>query len=286
MRFVMLCRAAFAALMLVGSLPALAQSQTPTQALIYSIGVLNQRSPQLTARYWNPILDYVSRKSGVTLTLRMGKTAPETTAMTVNGEYDFAYTNHLFTPEREKLGWRVIARPVGEPIMGQLVVLEGSRVQNMAELAGQDVAFPSEEAYVGYQVPMDGLLRAGVQVRPVFAGNQEGAMGQLRVGAVSAAGVNAKVMADYAAREGIKYRVIWQSVPYLDLAVMVHPRVPREHVEAVRAALVGMKDDPEGQRVLAESAAVINQLTPPGFVAAENADYDNYRRFFRTSLVK
>lgn len=252
----------------------------------YTIGVLNQRSPQLTARYWNPILDYVARKCGVTLILRMGKTAPETTAMTIRGEFDFAYTNHLFTPERDKLGWRVIARPVGEPISGQIVVLQDAPVRQLADLAGKDVAFPSVEAFVGYQVPMDALLRAGVSVHPVFAGNQEGAMGQLRVGAVAAAAVNAKVMADYASRENLQYRVVWQSEPYLDLAVMVHPRVPKRDAEAVRAALVGMREDPEGRRVLEESAAVIRQQSPPGFETAENRDYDNYRRFFRTTLVK
>ena len=54
-------------------------------AAIRSFGVLNQRSVQLTAEYWNPILQYVSKKSGVTLNLKMGKTAPDTSAMTGRG---------------------------------------------------------------------------------------------------------------------------------------------------------------------------------------------------------
>jgi len=47
-----------------------------------AFGVLNQRSALLTAQYWNPILAYVSARSGVPLRLKMGRTAPETTAMT------------------------------------------------------------------------------------------------------------------------------------------------------------------------------------------------------------
>ena len=35
----------------------------------YSFGVLPQRNAVLAAQYWNPILDYASRKSGVTLEL-------------------------------------------------------------------------------------------------------------------------------------------------------------------------------------------------------------------------
>ena len=63
-----------------------------------NFGVINQRSLALTAEYWNPILKYVSARSGVQLRLMMGKTAPETTAQSVKGEHDFVYSNHLFTP--------------------------------------------------------------------------------------------------------------------------------------------------------------------------------------------
>src|SRR4051812_34087996 len=79
----------------------------------YTFNVLNQRSITLTAQYWNPILIYVSHKSGVPLTLKLAKTAPEADALAEQGAYDFLYTNHFFTPERDRLGFRVIARPAG-----------------------------------------------------------------------------------------------------------------------------------------------------------------------------
>ena len=41
----------------------------------YYFNVLNQRSVALTAQYWNPILTYVSKKSGVPLELKLAKTA-------------------------------------------------------------------------------------------------------------------------------------------------------------------------------------------------------------------
>ncbi|HCC53995.1 MAG TPA: ABC transporter substrate-binding protein [Desulfobulbaceae bacterium] len=186
--------------------------------------VLNQRSATLTAQYWNPILSYVSVRSGVPLRLKMGRTAPETTAMTVRGDFAFAYTNHLFTPKRDLLGWRVIARPAGKGIQGAIVVPETSPVKTLTDLAGKEVGFPSPEAFVGYWVPMDALLKAGVEVKPTFAGNQEGVMGQLKAGRIIAAAVNAQVMESYARREHFLYRTIWQSEAYLDLPVMAHPR--------------------------------------------------------------
>lgn len=262
----------------------LAAGAAPAQALRF--GVLNQRSPQLTAQYWNPILEHVSRKSGVALELHIGKSAPDTTAMAVRGELDFYYTNHLFTVERDRLGWRVFGRAAGDGIRAEIVVAADSPIKALADLNGLGVVFPSAEAFVGYWVPMDALLKAGVQIKPQFAGNQEGAIAQLRAGAASAAGVNAKVMAEYATRENLRYRSLWRSESYLDLALMAHPRVPAEVVERVRAAFVGMAQDADGARVLEASAGLIKQQPPFGFVAAHNRDYDNYRNFYRTTLVR
>ncbi|MCS6786543.1 MAG: phosphate/phosphite/phosphonate ABC transporter substrate-binding protein [Thiobacillaceae bacterium] len=251
----------------------------------YPFGVLNQRSLTLTAEYWNPILDWVSRRAGVPLTLKIARTANETTDMAVRGELAFVFTNHLFTPERDKLGYTVIARQEGEGIRGQIVVREDSPVRRIEDLAGQTVVFPNPYAFAGYFLPYDALLRAGVEVRPVFAGNQEAAMAQLKHGRAAAAGVNHQVMADYARREGFGYRVLWQSEPYHDLAVMVHPAVPARVREAVREALLALKTDSEGRRVLAEAAARLGLATARGFVAADDRDYDPYRRFFRTTRV-
>ncbi len=133
---------------------------------------------------------------------------------------------------------------------------------------------------------MDALLKAGVQVKAHFAGNQEGAIAQWRSGSASAAGVNAKVMAEYAKRENLRYRSLWVSQQYLDLALMAHPRVPSAAVDRVQAAFDGMARDPTGARILEASAGLIGQRPPFGFVAAGNGDYDNYRSFYRTTLVR
>src|SRR5690348_2292838 len=75
----------------------------------YSFYVLHQRTIGLTAQYWNPILTYVSAKSGVPLELRLAKSAKDGNAVAEAGGYDFQYTNHFFTPERDRLHWKVIA---------------------------------------------------------------------------------------------------------------------------------------------------------------------------------
>jgi phosphonate transport system substrate-binding protein len=103
---------------------------------------------------------------------------------------------------------------------------------------------------------------------------------------VAAAGVNAAVMRAFAQREHVAYRVLWSSDKYLNLALSSHPSVPAETVKAVRAAFIQMADDPEGAKVLAASADVLKQEHPLRFIASKDSEFDNMRKFYRTTLVK
>jgi phosphonate transport system substrate-binding protein len=261
---------------------------TPTwsQNRPHSFGVIIWRSPTLTAQFWNPILRHVSERSGVPLQLKVANTGPEHTAMVGHGALDFLYSNHNFIKENEASRYRVFARPKEEASTGEIVVLKDSPIRSLSDLEGQEVVFPHAAAFLGYHLPMDALLRKGIQVKAHFAGTQEGAMSQLKVGRVVAAGVNAEVMRAFAKRENVAYRVLWGSEKYLNLALSALPSVPAEKVKAVQEAFLQIADDPEGAKVLASSAEILKQGAPLRFIAAKDADFDNMRQFYRTTLVK
>jgi phosphonate transport system substrate-binding protein len=266
-------------LLALAALPARAEST-------YSFGVLSQRSAVLTAQYWNPILDHVGRKAGVVLNLKITRTAQESNTAIARGEYDFVYSNTIFLPATSVPGYQVILRPRTEAITGQIVTLEDSPVKQLADLKDAVVGFPSRAAIVGYAVPMDHLIRQGVAVQQVFGGNQEGVMGQLKAGKVQAAGVNNQVMRAFAARENVRYRVLWESQPFHDLPIAVHPRIPRAVAEAVQKAFADMGKDAEGAKVMEASAQVIGEKPPYGFQTAGQKDYQNYLDFYRHTVVK
>jgi phosphonate transport system substrate-binding protein len=252
----------------------------------YAFNVLNQRTIALTAQYWNPILTHVSRKSRVPLELKLAKTAKEGNAIAEMGKYDFLYTNHFFTPERDRLGYKVIARPAGPGIRSQIVVPVDSPIRSLEDLNGQEVAFVSPDGFTGYWLPMDALLRAKVNVKVVFTGNQEASSAQLKVNKVAAAGVNSSIMARYGRRESFEYRALWTSDIYQDLCIMANPKVPADRVAAVKAAFINMAQDPEGRRILQAGADLLKSNGELGFVSADNRDYDNYRKFYKTTQVK
>jgi len=259
---------------------------SPAYGETYSFGVLNQRSATLTAQYWNPILDYVSSKTGVTLTLKMGKDVAETYAMTGRGEFDFLYSNHTFTRDNALVGYKVILRPNEDAIQGQIVVSETSTLKILTDLRDKEVGFPSKSAFVAYSVPMDHLLRQGIKVSPAFGGNQEGVMAQLKIGSVAAAAVNSRVMREYAERTGFRYRALWTSADYLNIPVSAHPRVPAAVAKRVQQVMDQMDESPDGLAVLKASAQVIRQAPPYGFRAASDREYANYQNFYTNTVLK
>jgi phosphonate transport system substrate-binding protein len=262
-------------------------STASAQEQPYAFNVLNQRSIALTSQYWNPILIYVSKKSGVPLELRLARTTKEANALAEQGAYQFLYTNHFFTPERDRLGFHVIARPVGAGIRGQIAVPADSPIKSLQDLNGKEVAFASPDAFASFWLPMDALLKAKVNVKPVFTANQEAGLAQLKVGTVAAGAFNDQIIQRYARREGFEYRLLWNSEIYNDLCIMASSKVPAAKVAAVRDALIGMINDPEGRKVL-EAGADLLKINKDhlGFIGSSDRDYDNYRAFYKKTLVK
>ena len=267
--------------------PATAQSTAAAPARMadkaYSFSPVNQHSLELTAMYWNPVLKYVSEKSGVPLNLRLGRTSAETTAKVLSGEADFSFTNHLFSPDRVKLGWTVFGRREAPSVRGQIIVLADSPITSLAGLAGKEVAFPGPEALVAYKTTYGQLLEQKIAATPVFAGNLDAAFSQMVAGRVLAMGSNSQMTDEYTAREGRKFRVLWSSPAFNDLALMASPRVPRPEVQAVAKAFMGMHQDPQGKKILEDAAKTVSATQAVVFVAANDDDYASYRDFYRSA---
>lgn len=260
--------------------PAIGADPTPLE-----FGIVSQRSPVLTARYWNPIIRYVSEKSGVPLRVKIGKSGQETSEMIRRGDVDFIYSNHIFHPDNVTSGFYVIAKDNERDIAGQIVVGSNSPVRTLSDLAGKTVVFPSKVAFVGYVVPIHEIRHHGIVVNEQFAGNQEGAMGQLRAGKTDAIGVNSEVMKDFAAREDFPYRIIWSSKPHLSMPVAAKPTIPKAVVDKVRDALIGMRADPAGAAILEESARIVGQVSGFGFNIASDHQYSDQRKLYREVIA-
>ena len=271
--------AAGSAALALGFLPLRAQADAPS----YNFSPVNQYGIQLTAAYWNPIIAYVSEKSGIKLNLKIGRTSADTTSYVLAKEVEFVFSNHLFSPEREKLGWTVFGRRQTPALQGQIVVPADSPITDLSQLKGQEVAFAGPEAFIIYKVTYAHLLSRKVDVKVVFAGNQDASFAQLFSGKVQATGANSQLLEGYSRRENKKFRVLWSSEPFHDLALMASGKVPEKEVNAVAAAFMQMSKDPRGREILHQASRDVGLPVDAYFIPATGADYASYRRFFQAA---
>jgi len=277
MKKLLLALAAVAVVFLGVSLP------TQAQQAVYNFSPVNQHDINLTAAYWNPIISYVSEKSGVKLNLKIGRTSADTTSYVLAKEVEFVFTNHLFSPEREQLGWKVFGRRNTPTLQGQIVVPEDSAITSISQLNNQEVVFAGPEAFLIYKVPYAHLLSKNIAVKPVFAGNQNAAFAQLFAGKVLASGANSQLVDGYSRREGKKFRVLWSSEAFQDLALMASSKVPEADVRKVANAFIDMYKDPKGRDILHQASKEVGLPNDAYFVPATVADYAAYKRFYQNA---
>lgn len=267
-----------------GGLALLASVSAAAQTVSsYEFSPVNQYGINLTAAYWNPIISYVSEKSGVQLALKIGRTSAETTSYVLAKEVEFAFTNHLFSPERQQLGWKVFGRRKTPAIHGQIVVPMESGINDIAQLAGQAVGFPGPEALIAYKMPYAHLLSRNINIQVVFGGNMDGALSQLFSGKVKAVGGNSQLIDGYARREHKSVRVLWSSEPVHDLALMVSPNVPAKDAQAVADAFIGMAMDPQGMEIIQRVSKLVELPADAHFIASNGSEYGAYVNFYKNA---
>ncbi|PBQ19441.1 ABC transporter substrate-binding protein [Pseudomonas congelans] len=259
---------------------ALSNMAASEELKVYNFSPVNQYNLNLSASFWNPIIKYVSEKSGVNLTLKLGRTSSDTTSYVLAQEVDFAFTNHLFSPERDKMGWKVFGRRDAPALEGQIVVPADSPIHSLSELEGKEVVYPGPEAFIAYKVTNSELVKKGINTSTVFAGNMDGAFSQLLSGKAQAMGANSQLVSGYTEREGKSFRVLWSSASFNDLALMASPRVSKKERDAVANAFFNMPHDAYGRRILQEATELVHAPTPITFIPATEADYASYRAFY------
>ena len=180
------------------------------------------------------------------------------------------------------MGWKVFGRRWTPPLQGQIAVPVDSPITRLEELKGQEVVFAGPEAFIGYKLPYAHLLSKNIDVKAVFAGNQNAAFAQLFAGKARAVGSNSALVDGYSVREGKKFRVLWTSEGFHDLALMASSKVPEQDVKAVASAFINMHRDPAGKAILVKASEEVGLDRQAYFLPATGGDYAAYRRFFQS----
>lgn len=239
-------------LVFLGLFALLSPRASQADETVYRFGVVPQFEHRKLFAIWKPIIDEISRRTGIRLELAATLTVPEFERALSAGNYDFVYANpyHILR-EYTHQGYLPLVRD-DKPLRGILVVHRDNPVRSPVELRGQRLAIPSFNA-VGASL----LLRADledlfkVEMIPVNVKTHSSAYLQVASGQLPAAGGVEKTLQEQDVRVRDLLRVIYTTRDMPSHPVAAHPRVPPRLRQAVQQAILDLDGSKAGHELLA-----------------------------------
>ncbi len=262
-------------------MPEYAAAPVAGEVTTYRFGVHLGHHPRKLDQAFSPLMDYLNRRvPDARFVLEASSGFSHFEEKLRERRLDFALPNPYQAILAQDRGYRVIAQAGdSEDFKGIFIVRRDSGIRAPADLKGKVVAYPAPTALAAGMMPRLWLASQGLDVnRDIenrYVGSQESAilnayLGEAAVGATWPPPWRA-FQKDHP-REAAQLRVIWETPPLINNAVMVRNDLPANLVETVRNILLHLHEDSEGRRVL--EAMETARILP-----ADDGSYQIVRRF-------
>lgn len=218
----------------------------------YKVYVAPQLGPEIMHRAWTPLLEAVSRETGIGLTLAVPPSIAGFEALLLRGLPDFAFANpYMVLPARKAQGYLPLARNGKTRLVGLLLVRKDSPVKTLQDLDGATIAFPAPNAFAAALYIRAQLARANVRFTPVYVGTHNNVYRHVLFGE-SAAGGGVNISLDREPEEiRSMMRPVYSTPPLVPHAFVGHPRVPAADRAAIVEAMLRVAARPEGRAMFA-----------------------------------
>jgi phosphonate transport system substrate-binding protein len=220
----------------------------------FVIGVVPQFEAQRINNTWNPVLEELSRRTGNHFRLQGAASIGEFEQAFANGEYDFVYLNPWHAViANETQGYQPILNDGMTKLRGVLVINKDSSVNEVADLDGMEIAFPSPNA-LGASL----LMRADlaqifkIQIKPVYVQTHSSVYLNVALGTMPAGGGVMGTFNELSDDVRNRIRILYETREMNPHPVSVHPRVEQEHVNSFVKAFLEISTDPETEKLLSD----------------------------------
>ena len=241
------------------------------EQLNYSFGIVPQQSAAKLARLWGPILQQISKDTGLKVNFKTAPDIPTFEKRLAAGEYDFAYMNpYHYTIFNQTNGYLALAKARNKRIKGILVVRKDSSIRQLANLDGRTLAFPAPAAFAATILSQSNLRVSGVNFKHKYVSSHDSVYRSVAKGLYPAGGGVIRTLKNVAPEIRDQLRVLWISQGYTPHAIAVHPRVKKQNAQSLQQAFIKLDQQTEGSALL--KAIKIN-----GFEMAQDSDWDDVR---------
>lgn len=248
---------------------ATAQSTAGRPALTF--GIVPQQSASELARLWIPLLGALGERTGLSLRFATAPDIPTFERRLAAGAYDVAYMNpYHYCVFSRRPGYVAFAREKGRRLRGLLVVRKDSATTDMRDLAGLQIAFPAPASFAATVLVRAEFERMQVPITPVYVKSHESVYLNVVQRQFPAGGGIVRTLQGMEPEVRDELRVLWQTRDYTPHAFAAHPRVPAERLQALRAAMLAVDQDPKARTGL-------DGLGFKGFEPGQDADWNDVR---------
>ncbi|MDP6456440.1 MAG: PhnD/SsuA/transferrin family substrate-binding protein [Candidatus Marinimicrobia bacterium] len=243
-------------------------------------GVVSRYTPREIYLGYQPIMDYLSEKTPYLFELKLSTSYAGTAEQLGSGEICAASLGSLiYVTSQKEYGLNVLLRPLnakGKDYFHIVFVTRSdSPIEDLPDLRGKRLLFPSEESLTGQWMPH--YLSAHSSIMPddllryEFVPYHTTVAERVLSGEFDA-GVVKSVVADQYVAKGLK--VFHISPPIPSTPIVVSSQTPREIEKAISDALLAIDPADPGMRERLESW---DEEFSHGFELAQNKDYDIIR---------
>ena len=240
---------------------------------VYSVGVVPQFEARRITEIWQPVLDEVSRRSGIKLELKASSNIPRFDKQLSAGEFDFAYMNpyHAIT-SNEKQGYIPLVRDNSRDLFGIIVVKKDSPILSVSELDGKTLAFPSPNALGAALLPRAELDRKfNIKINEIYVNSHSSVYLNVLFGKAAAGGGVQKTLSQQPEKIRDNLRILYKTDQIPPHPLSVHPRVNKMIQNKVQAAFIELGNSKKGKELL-------KQIPIGEIGSASIDDYDPIRK--------
>ena len=221
---------------------------------VYILSVVPQFTPSEVHRNWTPIVEKLSKATGLQFQLKIYPSIPKFEQAFLNGDIDLAFMNpyHAVMAKRAQ-GYIPLLRDDANSLTGILLVQRDSPIKSIKELNGKTLAFPAPNAF-GASLYMRALLaeQEKISITPHYLKTHSNVYRHVIIGeAAAGGGVNITLKREPPEVQA-QLRVLFETPGVASPPLVAHPRVPQEMRQAVTNTMLELGNDPAGQKLLAE----------------------------------
>lgn len=237
----------------------------------YHFGIVPQQSASKLAAHWVPVLNYISRTSGIELIFKTAKDIPAFEKELANGVYDIAYMNpYHYTVFHEQAGYEAILKARDRYIRGIIVVRKDSHYQALEDLQGTKLAFPSPNAFAASMLTQAELHRRNIDYYPYYVSSHDSVYRNVEQQRFPAGGGVVRTLNSMNPAISSQLRILWTSEKFTPHAIAVSSNLPAQDRIVLQKAFIDMETTDEGK-------ALLEKLNIAGLEHANDSDWNDVR---------